>query len=425
MKFHKLTKIVLGILVLLLLAGAVFAVVFYEKNLRGAGPAFLKPAGDITAMLPGSSSVNPASSTPGALLPVNNTNIPLKLPDGFSISIFAKNLPGARVMAFDNTNHFLYVSQISQGKISRISINADGSIGQQTVLLQGLKNPHGLAFDPTNPTDLYFAEENKISVLRYRETQPDKIIDLPGGGEHTSRTIGFGPGGRLYVSIGSTCNACNESDERRAAISSINKDGSDFKKVANGLRNSVFFIWDSGGRMWATDMGRDYLGDNLPPDDVNIIENGKNYGWPICYGQNIHDTNFDKNTYIRDPCADKIPSRVEIPAHSAPLGLAFVPQSANWPEQYRGKLLVALHGSSMNENPVGYKIVSLDASDLSTYKSAEDLVSGWLPSGVKGRAAPRNALGRPVDLVFDNGILYVSDDKAGVIYRVEYVGSQK
>jgi glucose/arabinose dehydrogenase len=402
---------------------------------------------------------------------------PLKLPPGFEIEIFAKGLPGARVMAFDSTGG-LWVSQTREGLISLVTNNEAGQIEARPVFT-GLKNPHGLAFDPLDPFLLYIAEEDKISTVRiYSEGGLTKLIDLPTGGRHTTRTISFGPDDRLYISIGSSCDVCFETDPRRAAIYSMKKDGSDFRAFATGLRNAVFFTWQpddqinrplwantsrSGLRpviyLWTTEMGRDNLGDNLPPDEINVaplnlgsglekIENfSPDYGWPLCYGQNIHDSNFDKNIYIRNPCEDKSPSTIDLPAHSAPLGLAFVPENSNWPKEYQGSLLVAYHGSWNRSVPTGYKITRFP-KELVNYRFQKstnpaydidkdfslppDFVTGWLTKN-------NEALGRPVDLKFKRlggpyiegetgkiiqapieDELYISDDKAGVIYRVRY-----
>jgi glucose/arabinose dehydrogenase len=220
----------------------------------------------------------------------------------------------------------------------------------------------------------------------------------------------------LYVSIGSTCNVCLENDERYAAIYSLNKDGSDFKQVARGLRNSVFMIWNNQSQaIWATEMGRDLLGDNTPPDEINVINTTAtstlNFGWPVCYGQNIHDTNFDKNTYFRNPCQEPFeqPSQIDLQAHSAPLGLAFVPDS--WPKEYRNNLLVAFHGSWNRSVATGYKVVRLILDESGKLIKQEDFISGWLSGS--------SALGRPVGVIFDStGSLYISDDKSGVIYKV-------
>lgn len=399
------------ILILGLIAGGVYFR-FSEKN--NSLPA---PVGQPGGQTPDQAQADPFQPT----APVNMTGLPLNLPSGFAIETFAKNLPGARVMALDGFGN-MWLSQTRQGIITRLDIQ-DGKVIAQNAVLKNLNNPHGLAIDGNI---LYFAEEDKISrVTLYSDDFPKKIADLPSGGGHYTRTLGFGPDGKLYVSIGSSCNVCSEKDERRAAIYSMNKDGSDFKSYATGLRNSVFFQWSFvDGKMWATEMGRDNLGDNLPPEEINIIEDGKDYGWPICYGQNIHDTNFDKNNYIQNPCVGKMAPKVELPAHSAPLGLAFVPEGSSlggWPEDYWHDLLVAFHGSWNSSNPVGYKIVRVKLDARGNYQGTEDFLTGFLPSG--SRNGPREALGRPVDIVAQpGGIIFVSDDKAGAVYKIRYMG---
>lgn len=391
-------RIILSLCVLVAGIAVIGGGIFAYRNLRGIGPALVPAPADILV-----------------LAAENKTRLPLKIPEGFSIEIFAKDLAGARVMAFDSRGNLL-VSRTGAGIISLLEIR-DGKIAGHKDILTGLHKPHGLAFDPDNIGMLYYAEENRISRIDTSSSgaKPEKIVDLPSGGNHFTRTIGFGPDGRLYVSIGSTCNVCRESDARRAAIWSLNRDGSDFKLVAKGLRNSVFFVWHpETEQIWATEMGRDLLGDNTPPDEINLIKEGGNYGWPICYGKNVHDASFDKNTYIRNPCMEpfEIGSAIDIPAHSAPLGLAFVPADAGWPAEYVGNFLVAYHGSWNRSMPTGYKIVRMKPDVALAYQSAEDFVSGWL--------TPDNrALGRPVDLVFGpDHALYISDDKAGVVYRV-------
>lgn len=424
MNIKKSFIVIFGIMAFL---AAIFAVDFYLKYFRGAGPAFGPPAGDITKLIPG-------SPVPGE----NTTGMPLKLPPGFSISIFAKDLVGPRVMAFDPNGNLL-TSVTGQGKVVALpDANVDGVADAAVIVASGLSQPHGMAFRCEGSAgerqcNLYIAETNQISIYDYdrenlKAINKRKIADLPGGGNHFTRTIGFGPDDRLYISIGSSCNVCVEKDDRRAKIFSMNPDGSDFKEFARGLRNTVFFTWHpASGKIWGSDMGRDFLGDNLPPDEINIIESGKNYGWPNCYGKNIHDADFDKNVYIRNPCMEpfETSSHIDIPAHSAPLGLAFVPKNASltksdtksgaWPEEYRHNLFVAYHGSWNRTAPTGYKIVRYKLDEEDKVLGAEDFIVGWLTE--------KGALGRPVDiLVQSEGMMYVSDDKAGVVYRIVFNG---
>ena len=314
----------------------------------------------------------------------NSTGLPLELPGGFNIEIAASGLGNPRDLEWQEDK--LLVSVPGRGEVY--------SVTDKKTLIRGLNKPHGLAYYQGR---LYVAEIDKLTV------DGKKILDLPAGGVHTTRSILI-KDDKIYVSIGSSCNVCIEKDPRRAAIWTANLDGSDFKPFATGLRNSVFLI-EHQGEIWATEMGRDWLGNDLPPEEINIIREG-DYGWPICYGQNIHDDNFDKNQYIRDPCAGKIVPKIEMPAHFAPLGLSFIPES--WPKEYRNKLLVAFHGSWNRNPPDGYKIVIIDTES----GKIENFVTGWLQ--------PDNtALGRPADLIFDKtGILYISDDKKGVVYKV-------
>lgn len=387
----------------------------YWNNFSGVWPTLREAPEKIETMIPfvgEEEKVGPA---------INTTSMPLHLPPGFSISIFAKDLPGVRVLLFDGQGNIL-ISQTSQGIISLLETK-DGKLTTQKALLRNLKRPHGLALDPDDATILYFAEEDKVSRVKINPLgTPEKIITLPSGGNHFTRTIDFGPDGRLYVSIGSTCNVCNEEDSRRAKIFSMNKDGGDFIEYAKGLRNSVFFDWHPNTqKMWATEMGRDLIGDDIPPDEVNIVEENKDYGWPRCYGKNVHDTNFDKSP--KSVCGDSltVSSYIDLPAHSAPLGLAFVP-GQGWPQDYRHDLLVAYHGSWNRSVPTGYKIVrySLDAEGniVDSKNTGEDFITGWLTED-------NIVLGRPVDIkIGKDGIMYISDDKAGVIYQVKYVGSK-
>lgn len=392
---------------MVLIAAIALSILIYTvyPQIRGIGPAISKPPADIADLIENGVDDEPTPAT-------NNTHFPLTLPQGLTVSLFAKNLPSARVLAFDSRGN-LWVSQINDGTITRLDV-FDGKVAKQTIVFSGLRKPHGLAFDPQDPNTLYIAEEHRVSkVMVYPEIGTmEKLVDLNTGGGHVSRTIGFLPDGRLLVSIGSTCNVCHEKNEQRAKFYVMNKDGSHFKEYARGTRNSVFFTMRPGTQeVWATEMGRDLLGDDLPPDEINVINENANYGWPTCYGQNIHDTSFDKNTYIRNPCMEpfETPAKVDLQAHSAPLGLAFAP--ASWPNDYVGDLIVAYHGSWNRSVPTGYKLVRIKLAQDGSYQGTEDFVTGWLTKD--------GALGRPVDVIVGpDDKLYVSDDKAGLVYQM-------
>jgi len=344
----------------------------------------------------------------------------IKLPDGFKIDVFTSdfgkslNLPGpnkgARFMEF--YNDVLFVSLPSSGAIAALpDRNKDGKADEVVTAIDGLNKPHGVAFSGAY---MYAANEDslvkaKMEGLKADKSAIEKIADLPTGG-HWTRTVRI-KDGKIYVSIGSSCNVCLEDDERRAAIIECDEQGN-CKIFAKGIRNAVGFVFHpETNEIYATENSRDLLGDDLPPDEINIIKEGKDYGWPICYGKNVHDADFDKNTYIRNPCMEPFeePSFVDLQAHSAPLGLTFN-FGSNFPEEYKGDLFVAYHGSWNRKVPTGYKIVRIDMET----KQVHDFATGWLTSSNK-------VLGRPVDIIFDKeGMMYVSDDNAGIIYRIWY-----
>jgi len=373
----------------------------------------------------------------GALLPPDKDvrdfpSLPVDLPPDFEISIFAGDVENARVLIFDPRGRII-VSQTKSGSIIALpDENGDGKADTILTVVDGLNKPHGMFFHCiAGGCNLYIAEEDKVSVYPYdaenaRVVGSGKVLfALPSGGNHTTRTIAsYEEDGktRMFISIGSSCNVCNEEDNRRAKIFTANLDGTDMREFARGLRNSVFMtLHPETGELWATDMGRDLLGDDTPPDEMNIVLEDKNYGWPICYGKNIHDTEFDKNVYIRAPCQDpfEVSSFLDIPAHSAPLGLAFIPEQG-FPSAYRGDLLVAYHGSWNRTEPTGYKIVHVDLDKEGNLKGGQSTVSdfatGWLTED--------GVLGRPVDILVHpkEGSIFVSDDKAGVVYKISYNG---
>lgn len=376
---------------------------FAFRNLRGIRPAI--------GPIPGNPVMSPvADQSSGA--GGNTTGLPLILPGGVSVSYFAKNLSAPRVLLWDPAGTLL-TSIPSQSKVVALpDDNKDGVADRSVTVIDGLNLPHGIAF---RDGKLYIAETDQVASYAYdtvsmKATNKKKLFDLPAGGNHFSRTIGFGPDGKLYISIGSGCNACIEKDPRRAKIYVVSADGSGLREYASGLRNSVFFVWHPKTReMWATDMGRDLLGDNTPPEEVNIVRDGGFYGWPYCYGDRVQDRSFDRSDDAGKKCAGSIAPHITFQAHSAPLGLAFIPDS--WPEEYRGDLLVSYHGSWNRTAPTGYKVARFDLDNKLASTGESDFLTGFLQGN--------SALGRPVDLLFDpSGALFVTDDKAGVIYRI-------
>lgn len=372
--------------------GLLLVAYLYYPQIRGALPAVLPPSANVSEL-------------------IDQNQTPFTLPQGFSISIYAKGLNDPRVLAFAPSGS-LMVSLPKEGKIV--------SLPDEKTVVSGLNHPHGFTFRCVPNCVMYVAEENALDAYDFDDktgvaTNKKKLIDLPNGGEHITRTILFMPSpndSTLLISIGSSCNDCRESDPERASIQAYDVNTGTLRPYATGLRNSVFMgIQPVNGQIWATDMGRDYLGDTTPPDEVNIIQDGKNYGWPICYGEKIHDTVFDKNIYIRDPCADTIPPHIALGAHVAPLGFAFIPEEG-WPQDEWYNMLLAEHGSWNSTTPVGYKIVREKLDAQGNVLGSEDFMTGFLKSD-------GTAIGRPVDILAQpGGTLYISDDKAGVIYKV-------
>ena len=374
----------------------------------------------------------------------------LSIPDGFVMTPYAKNVKDARVMVFDPKGRML-VSETSEGRIVTLEdANEDGVTDSVKTLISGLNKPHGMAFlcntsgAAAESCLLFIVQSSRLVSYDYdpstgTATNVKKLIDIPSTAtdRHFTRTLQLLPDNNtLLISIGSSCDVCVETDAMRGRIMAYTISTGKVSEYARGLRNSVFMTLDSNGRVFATEMGRDSLGDELPPDEINIIEPGKDYGWPNCYSQNVHDDVFDKKTYIRNPCMEpfETPSFIDLQAHSAPLGLQFIPDA--WKggsggivdpalrgaaslvaPLANGDLLVAYHGSWNRSTPTGYKIVRISFDANGAYSSVNDFISGWLTADGK-------KLGRPAGLAFgpiagtDKQALYISDDDTGTIYKV-------
>jgi glucose/arabinose dehydrogenase len=355
---------------------------------------------------------SPASAVPGLPPPPE----PLYLPPGFAISVYAEDLQDPRMMATGPDGQ-LYVAERGAGRIVRLpDRDNDGFMDGLEEVASQLSSPSSIAFYEDG--SLYVGETQRVLRLSEPDTsgvfQNHEIIvsDLPRGGHHT-RTVLFSPDWtKLYVSVGSSCNVCAEEDPRRAAILRYNPDGSGEEIFASGLRNAVGITFRPGtNELWATNNGRDLLGDNQPPETIYIVEQGVDYGWPYCHAGRIIDPDMGSERAcegVGDPV-------VEMQAHSAPLGLAFYSGDL-FPADYQGDLFVAFHGSWNRRVPTGYKVVRIPMQDDQP-GVVEDFAVGWLQQGGA-------KWGRPVDVITgSDGGLYISDDSSGRIYRIIYLGS--
>lgn len=345
---------------------------------------------------------------------------PFAAPEGFTATIFSRDVPGARVMTRDSKGTML-VSETKDGRVVALpDMDNDGKAEKVVTVLEGLKQPHGILVSCASADSclLYVAETGALKSYEYNPetfaaTSPKELATFPTGDGHYTRTLLMHPDGkRLLISVGSSCNVCTEGDPRRATVQQLDLASGVMTPYATGLRNTVFMAVNPvDGTVWGTDNGRDVIGDDMPPDEVNVIEEGMAYGWPRCYGKNIQDTDFDGRQYFVSPCANDTPSYIDLPAHSAALGLAFIPEEG-WPEDMRNDLLIAYHGSWNRSDPTGYKVVRID---LDEGFASSDFLSGFLPEGGK----ESDALGRPVGVMTEpGGVVYVSDDRAGAIYRI-------
>ncbi len=337
-----------------------------------------------------------------------------QVPAGFSVSLFAADLPRARFLRFTPAGDLL-VSRPHEGDILLLRADADrdGRSDGREVLLADLRRPLGIDL---HAGWLYVAESNRIGRVpfdaqrrRISGSYEPVVEGLSDDGNHWSKTLRFGPDGSLYLAQGSTCNVCIEDDPRRATMMRFDADGTGGEIIATGLRNSVGFDWAPwNGALYATDNGRDMLGDNFPPCELNRIEAGGFYGWPYYNGANLPDPDMraDPKAGERQP----LPPVHGFRAHNAPLGITFI-DGSRLPERFQRSALVALHGSWNRSEPDGYKVVSLHWSDAGIEE--RDFLWGL---NVNGKIH-----GRPVDVAQGpDGAFYVSDDYAGAIYRIAY-----
>lgn len=337
----------------------------------------------------------------------------IRLPPGFEISPYATNVPGARSMAL-GPGGIVFVGTREEGKVYAVLPRRDGrGAGEVVTIAQGLSLPNGVAY---RDGSLFVAEVSR--VLRYDDIarrlrdpgNPVVVYDrFPAERHHGWKFIRFGPDGMLYVPVGAPCNVC-EVEDPFGSITRMRPDGTGFEIFARGVRNSVGFDWDPVTKdLWFTDNGRDWLGDDLPPDELNHAPvKGLHFGFPYRYGAGVADPEYGTKGGKKDIY---VPSAMELGPHVASLGMRFYTGSM-FPETYRNQVFIAEHGSWNRSVPIGYRITLVRLEDGKA-QGYEVFAEGWL-SG-------RTAWGRPVDvLVMPDGALLVSDDKAGAIYRITY-----
>ena len=347
----------------------------------------------------------------------------LHLPEGFTAEIFADGLDVPRVIVVTQTDDII-VSLVDSGEVLLLrDLDNDGQAESKTILLQGLANPQGLVFDGDW---LYVAERHRVIRIQYDHRngvtlgEAETVIDdLPFGHPHRShnaKTIGISADRKLYITVGSPCNVCIPDDPRYSAILRAELNGSNVEIYARGLRNSVGFDWAPwSGELYATDNGRDMLGDDFPPDELNLIVKEGFYGWPYLHGDNVPDPEFGEPAFLDENpeilASARLPS-FKFRAHNAPLGIHFIKSTDNLPKAYSKTALVALHGSWNRSKLDGYKILSLHWNSDGSIES-RDFMTGFL--GDKG------IVGRPVSIVENAaGQFYITDDLGGRIYRITY-----
>ncbi|HTE33683.1 MAG TPA: PQQ-dependent sugar dehydrogenase [Chryseolinea sp.] len=359
---------------------------------------------------PGSSS--PAITSYAETLPLNT----IKLPPGFKIEVYAE-VEDARSMSLSPSG-VVYVGNKDQDKVYAIK-DSDGDFkaDKKWVVASGLNMPNGVAF---NGGDLFIAEVSRISKVPGVESNLDNppalvtvIDDYPKETHHGWKYIAFGPDGKLYVPVGAPCNICESKEDIFASITRLNRDGSGREIFAKGVRNSVGFTWHPDSKqMWFTDNGRDRLGDDVPSCELNVASKpGMHFGYPYCHEGSIKDPEFgDKR-----PCSEFAAPADKLGPHVAPLGLKFYGGSL-FPASYKNQLFVAEHGSWNRSKKSGYN-VSLVKVSGGKVTSHELFASGWM------NESTQKVWGRPVDvLILKDGSMLVSDDQAGVIYRISYKG---
>lgn len=343
----------------------------------------------------------------------------VELPDGFKIEVFAR-VNNARSLALTE-NGTLFIGNRGGGTVYAIrDTDGDWKADEKYVIAKDLRSPNGVAFKDGS---LYVAEISRLwrydNIEENLDNPPEPVLiydDYPTDGHHGWKYIAFGPDGKLYVPVGAPCNICESKNEMYASITRMNPDGSGREVYVHGVRNTVGFDWHpETGNMWFTDNGRDWMGNDIPPCELNrVTEAGQHFGYPYCHGGYIKDPEFGH----KYPCDDFVKPAQNLGPHVAPLGMKFS-TSDSFPEPYQNMIFIAEHGSWNRDADVGhtgYKITMV-TEENGEGVSYEDFASGFLDEETNTGWA------RPVDLVFaSDGSMLVSDDLAGTVFRISYTG---
>ena len=364
----------------------------------------------------------------------------LKLPAGFKINVFAKDMQHVRWMQVA-TNGDVYVSRPKQSDVLLLrDTDRDGRMDAEKVVAQNIKNVHGLLL---HDNQLFMASDKKVLVAG---VQPDGTLgaprvlvdDLPDGSQHPYRTLAYGADGYLYVTVGSQCNNCIETNPEAATVLRMRPDGSARSVYARGLRNTLGFAFNPvGGTLYGFDHGSDDRGDDIPPEELNAILPNKHYGWPFCWGDrqvDMKQQNDPENSTRADFCPTTEAPQLMTTAHSAPIGMVFY--TANqFPAEFRNNAFVAMRGSWNRGQPSGYKVVRVRFDAAGKPQGIEDFITGWLmdapppnllqpgagPATEQSKAKRPAQFGRLAGLaVAADGSLLIAEDQNGVIYRVSY-----
>lgn len=355
----------------------------------------------------------------------------LRLPAGFEVNVFAEGLDAPRMMAV-GADGTVYVTSRDAGTVTALrDADGDGTAEQASAFAENLAGVHGIDHRNGN---LYLASSTTLWVTPTSAASPQVLVaGLPDGGQHGNRMVRFGPDDGMYVTVGSSCNDCAEENQlERATMIRYGADGQQRTVIANGLRNTIGYDWHpQTGALWGMDHGSDFRGDDVPPEELNEIAAGNNYGWPICFADRQVDpltpatpadlalepgqSQPSRQDLTRDQyCAQTEPSVLTTTAHAAPMAMQFY-RGTQFPAEYRGDAFVALRGSWNRGEPAGYKVVRIRFSTAGRPVAIDDFLTGFLND------ERTRFFARPVGLVVAaDGALLLSDDSNGVIYRIAY-----